>query len=224
MLLKLNSGLAAAILCLYALGFLVGAPVIHVVQLHTSGMSSITPDGQWIYSIYFVLKYLDHIIVAFWLLTNASHFREDALTWTLCGMAFGFFAIPLFIAVITFKRSYNLKFRSSLSTLMLLLLAYFVTAYVAFALFGDESLITLPNQWKIDPLASKIMLFYFGALMFIMNVVLAVFILKILKGKDRSWIWGLSTLVMGPLPATIKIFSLIYFRKKISVREMSSVL
>jgi hypothetical protein len=224
MLLKLNSGLAGAILCLYVLGFLVGAPIIHILQLQTSGVSTITPEGQWIYSIYFVLEYLDHIIVALWLLLNVPRFKEDTLTWLLCGMAFGVFAIPLFVAVMLFQRSYGVKLRTSFSSLMLILLPYYAALYAGDYIFSHYDLVKVPVEWRIDKVAAANMVIYFGGLAFIMNVVLALFLLRLLKGKDRSWLWGLSTLVLGAGPAIIKLMLLIYFRKRVAVREMSSSL
>jgi hypothetical protein len=223
MLLKLNSGLGISMLCLCALGLLAGVPIIHIVQLHISGTSTIIPEGQWIYSLFFIFGYLDHIMVAIWLFLNVPHFKEDTLTWVLCGLAFGIFAVPLFVSVIIFQRNYGVKFRTSISSLMLALLPYYAAKYFADYFFNHYGLGTLPAEWRIDETASGIMHFYFGGVMFIMNVVLAAFILRVLNGKNRSWIWALSTLVMGAAPVIIKLSLLVYFRKGTLVREMSTL-
>jgi hypothetical protein len=217
--LKLNSALALALICLYALGVLIGAPVIYVFQLHTTGVPTIAPEGQWIYSIYFLYEYFDHIIVAIWLLLNVPEFKEDSLTWILCGLAFGALAVPLFVAIMIYRREYGTKFRTSFSSLMLALLPYYLFKYVGEYTFNHYDLVKLPPEWRIESTAAGILMVYFATLTFFMNILLTVYILQLLRGKERSWVWGLSTLILGAGPAIIKLVLMIYFRKKPVARE-----
>lgn len=203
---RINKGISIIISVIWILVSLFSLFMVYGFLYFTHNLSFTDIKWNWLFllNLGIIIDVLISLVIGIWLYVNANNFNLDKWTWMVMGFIYGRYSLILLLLIIIFQKGIpKIDLLKAVQNLFILMV-------ISYALSMLAKLWITPNVPKILDMKngmyvssySQILDIVPGILMFSMNVILAVKLLKWISAFSlfNKVLWIVAVLISGLLP------------------------